>query len=341
MCKYIVKGESGESKVEVGEYHELFRSLDLPKDAIYITDSNIVRIYKDFLENKQVIVVAAGDKNKNLTTMDYIYEQLIGFGADRKSFIIGFGGGMITDIAGFAASTYMRGIRFGFISTSLLGIVDASVGGKNGVNHNSFKNMIGNFNQPEFVIIDSVFLKTLPQDEFINGMAEAIKHYLIADENGFEKYEKNVIKFLENRYYDLNDFLCEQVKIKIDVVNKDEKESGERKKLNFGHTFGHAIEKLTGMKHGFAISIGMVVAAKISVKLDLLSEEDLERIKTTLKSTGLPIDCDKSKPQIIDAMHKDKKKDGDKIHFVALKRIGKAKVIKMKLEELEKLFLEE
>jgi len=338
MCTHIVKGKTKNSKISIGNFTELAKIYAIPENAIYITDDNLASIYKDFLRDKNVIVVKTGEINKNLSTMDMIYDRLIEMGADRKSFIIGFGGGVVTDIAGFAASTFMRGIDFGFIPTSLLAMVDASIGGKNGVNHRMYKNMIGNFNQPEFVLIDSEFLSTLPGEEYINGMAEAIKHLLIADKHGFDYYSGNVESFLNKNENMISSFLCSQTKIKVDIVNRDERESGERKKLNFGHTFGHAIEKLSGIKHGFAVSIGMVIAAKISHKLGFLSLKDVEIIERILEKTGLLVSCDLPADEIMETIFKDKKKHGDNIDFIALEEIGKAKIFSMKIEELEELF---
>jgi 3-dehydroquinate synthase len=338
MCTHIVKGKTKNSKISIGNFTKLAKIYAIPENAIYITDDNLASIYKDFLRDKNVIVVKTGEINKNLSTMDMIYDRLIEMGADRKSFIIGFGGGVVTDIAGFAASTFMRGIDFGFIPTSLLAMVDASIGGKNGVNHRMYKNMIGNFNQPEFVLIDSEFLSTLPGEEYINGMAEAIKHLLIADKHGFDYYSGNVESFLNKNENMISSFLCSQTKIKVDIVNRDERESGERKKLNFGHTFGHAIEKLSGIKHGFAVSIGMVIAAKISHKLGFLSLKDVEIIERILEKTGLLVSCDLPADEIMETIFKDKKKHGDNIDFIVLEEIGKAKIFSMKIEELEELF---
>lgn len=340
MCQFRVKGVSKNSIIQIGNYYDLLKKLDSSLHTIYITDSNLSRIYKNFLEDKNVIVIPPGEKNKTLSIIEIIYEKLIQMGADRKSFIIGFGGGVITDIAGFVASTYMRGICFGFLPTSLLAVVDASIGGKNGVNHNMYKNMIGNFNQPDFVYVDPVFFKTLPEEEYINGLAEAIKQYLIADKESFDLFSNNYNHILNKESDQLTEFLCKQIKIKVDIVNRDEKESGERKKLNFGHTFGHAIEKLSGVKHGFAVSIGMVIAAKISFKLGYLKEGDLILIMNLIKSIGLPVNHDLPPLQILNAMHHDKKKDRDNIDFVVLQSIGNAKIVPMKMTELDKLFLE-
>ena len=338
MCTHTIKGKIRISTISIGDYSGLADKLGIPQDAIFITDNNLAAIYKEFLEGKSTIVIENGEKNKNLNTMDMIYDRLIQAGADRKSFIIGFGGGVVTDIAGFAASTFMRGVNFGFIPTSLLSMIDASIGGKNGVNHHRYKNMIGNINQPQFVLIDSKFLNTLPDEEYINGMAEAIKHLLIADKEGFDYYGNNITKFLNKKSKEISPFLCSQTKIKVDIVNRDERESGERKKLNFGHTFGHAIEKLSGIKHGFAISIGMVIAAKISNNLGFLPANDVQTIEDILKKTGLPVNFNLPADNIIDTIYKDKKKQGDNIDFIALERIGKAKIISLKIEDLKNIF---
>ncbi len=340
MCTHIVKGKINSSAIKIGNISKLLDNKTISGNSFIITDDNLAVLYKDFLYDKNVIVVNHGDKNKNLSTMDMIYDKLLKAGADRKSFILGFGGGMVTDIAGFAASTYMRGVRFGFIPTSLLAMVDASIGGKNGVNHHRFKNIIGNINQPDFVIIDPVFLKTLPEEEYINGMAEAIKHLLIADESGFNNYYANIKSFLNKTGNEISSFLCSQTKIKVDIVNNDEKETGERKKLNFGHTFGHAIEKLSGIKHGFAVSIGMIIAAKISGKMGYLSSNEIQIIENTLMKTGLPVSYNLPAHKILETITKDKKKSGDDIDFIALEKIGKAVIVPIKIKDLKKLFIE-
>ncbi len=310
----------------------------IPKESIIITDDNLSQHYGKYLKDRQCIVLPNGENTKNLNTIELIFEQLINYNADRHSFIVGFGGGVITDISGFAASTYMRGIRFGFISTSLLGMIDASIGGKNGVNHRMYKNIIGTFSQPEFVVTNPLFLDTLPEIEFINGMAEAVKHLLIADKERFEElYEK--IKSQDQYRQDKSaSFIAKQAKIKASVVNRDVKESGERKKLNFGHTFGHAIEKISGIKHGYAVSIGMVIAAKVSLMLGMLQQEDFDKITYVLDKIGLPTEHQIDTETIFDTLIKDKKKQGSDIHFIGLESIGSAKILPMDISELKEIY---
>ncbi len=338
MKTLTVNSNDKVSQILIGKYDEIYQKVNIPSKTIYITDENVSNEYSDFLKEESVIVIKPGEVNKTLDTLDSVYNQLTEYKADRNSFIIGFGGGLVTDVAGFAASTFMRGIRFGFIPTSLLAMIDASIGGKNGVNHHRFKNMIGTFNQPDFVLMDSSFLRTLPQDEYISGMGEALKHFLINNNKQFYHFVNNPGGFIDKKNVS-NDFLYNQAKVKVEIVNKDEKETGERKKLNFGHTFGHAIEKTTGIKHGFAVSIGMVIAAKISNKLGLLSTKDLIDTITGLKLAGLPTDIHIPKNSIIEAMHKDKKKFGDNIDFIVLEGIGNAKIVRLGMKELEELYM--
>ncbi len=306
--------------------------------SIFITDSNVFNIYQDFFEDKKTIVLTPGDENKNLNVIYFIIEQLIEMKADRNSNIVGIGGGMVTDIAGFAASVYMRGISFGFIPTTLLAMIDASIGGKNGVNFESYKNTIGTFTQPKYVLIDQNFLKSLPEDEYINGLAEAIKHYAISDIDKFNFLDLHIEDVLKRDGELLMEFIKNQVKIKVNVVENDEKESHERKKLNFGHTFGHPIEKLGNIKHGYAVSIGMIIAAKISQYFSYLQQSDVEKLTNLLLKAGLPVDTKLNKNSIVTIMSGDKKKNDDKIDFILLDQIGNAIIKPIKITELINIY---
>ncbi|MBW1829699.1 MAG: 3-dehydroquinate synthase, partial [Deltaproteobacteria bacterium] len=278
-----IKGITGTSRIMVGERLENLKDY-IPADKfVIITDKNVGQIYgKDFPEC-EIIQISTGEKIKNIETLQYIYEKLLALEADRSVFIIGIGGGIVCDIAGFIASTYLRGVRFGFVSSTLLAQVDASVGGKNGVNFHGYKNMIGNFNQPEFVICDMNLLKTLPKREVLCGFGEIAKHAFIGDAGMCEFLEENYKKALNLDEEVITRLVYDSVVIKSTIVNRDEREEGERKKLNFGHTFGHAIEKTTDiLLHGEAISVGMVVASHLSASKGLLSKQDVERIETLL-----------------------------------------------------------
>ncbi|MDM8517927.1 3-dehydroquinate synthase [Desulfobacterales bacterium HSG16] len=335
MKKYTIFGEKGESNILIGErISNLERYIDA--DHLFlVTDSNVRHLYEKNFPAGKVIEIGTGEKIKTIETVQAIYKKLLEHEADRSSFIIGIGGGIVCDITGFAASTYLRGVRFGFVSTTLLSQVDASVGGKNGVNFQGYKNMVGVFNQPEFVICDNAMLATLPEKELLCGFAEIIKHAAIADFKYFEYLEKNQSKALNLDSATIEKVVYDSVQIKADVVNKDEREKGERKKLNFGHTFGHAVEKISGIPHGEAVSIGIAFAADLSVKKGLLQQNEADRIILLLKKYGLPSEIDVEAKLLADAMEKDKKRSRDTIHFVLLESIGKAVIQTIAIDDLK------
>ncbi|MFC1891812.1 3-dehydroquinate synthase [Thermodesulfobacteriota bacterium] len=340
MKNLDIKGTTGSSTIRIGEYLENLESYVPSKKAVIITDHNVSNFYKKDFPSYEIIELGTGEGIKTLETIYEIYGKLVAMEADRSSYIVGIGGGIVCDIAGFAASTYMRGIGFGFVSTTLLSQVDASVGGKNGVNFGGYKNMVGVFNQPEFVICDLNLLKTLPQREILCGMGEIVKHGAIADTDLFSFLEDNHEKALELDPDVIERLVYDSVVIKSSVVNKDERESGERKKLNFGHTFGHAIEKTTKVKHGEAVSLGMVVASKLSVKKGSLSNEESERLEELLRKLKLPTKPDFDTDMVLNAMKKDKKRKGDSIDFVLLNGLGNAVIETISFQELENTVME-
>jgi 3-dehydroquinate synthase len=284
MKTRVIHGSANDSTILVGEsIGNVFDYLpDCP--VIIIADENVYNLYKKRMPSAKVISVKTGENLKNLDTVEHILNELIRMEADRTTFLLGIGGGILCDIAGFVASIYMRGVRFGFISTTLLSQVDASVGGKNGVNFLGYKNMVGLFNQPDFVICDPDLLKTLPQRELLNGCAEIVKHSLIADKDLFEYLEENYQGIYALDREVIERVVYDSVFIKSDVVDRDERERGERRKLNFGHTLGHAIEKVTGTTHGESVGMGISAAVKVSESKGLLSQEDSSRVTTLLKN---------------------------------------------------------
>jgi 3-dehydroquinate synthase len=338
MVKSIeIKGSAGTSRIQVGDRLGPLRACLPAGQVIRLTDSNDRRFYPQEFETEAVIEIGTGEKVKDLETMRFIYERLVELEADRSSFLVGLGGGIVCDLTGFAASTYMRGISFGLVPTTLLARVDAGVGGKNGVNFSGYKNMIGTFNQPEFVLCDPHYLKTLPSREISCGLAEVIKGAAIDDQILFSFLEKNVLPALRLDPQVMETLVYRSLAIKAGIVARDEKEKGERRKLNFGHTLGHALEKVTGLSHGEAISPGMVLAAALSVKKGYLSESEADRLKALLQRFGLPVRLSFFADKIIAAMRMDKKRQGESIHFVFLKGIGIGLVEEIGLEELEKL----
>ena len=327
-----------ESQVVVGEsYRNLTDYLPAQRQVIVITDANILKHYGDFFSAWPVIEIGTGEKNKVLNTLVYIYNRLLELNADRGCFIVAVGGGIVCDVAGFAASTYMRGVPFGFVSTTLLSQVDASVGGKNGVNFNGYKNMIGTFNQPCFVLCDTSMLQTLPEREFVSGFAEIVKAAAVRNAELFDYMEQNAEKAIARDPEVIRHLVIKSVKIKADVVKQDEREHGERRILNFGHTFGHAIESLTGISHGEAVSIGMMIAAQRSVSECDFPKEQLRRLECLLLRLGLPVTTDVLSEEIHSALLKDKKRENDDVCLVLLSEIGKAILCKTPLESISAL----
>jgi 3-dehydroquinate synthase len=334
-----IKGNSRVSKLIVGESYKNVEKYLPSSNVVIVADSNVYNLYHSTFPEYKTIRIDANEKVKSLDTVSNIINELIEMEADRGIFLLGIGGGIVCDITGFVASIYMRGVPFGFISTTLLSQVDASVGGKNGVNFRGYKNIVGVFNQPDFVICDPDMLKTLPDREILNGCAEIIKHGAIADKSLFEYLENNHNAILKLEKDVIERIVYDSVKIKSDVVNRDEKEKGERRILNFGHTIGHAVEKVTGISHGKAVTIGMALSAGLSEKRGMLSHADMERVIALIKNLKLPFELKADKQRIMDAMRRDKKRDGGSIHFVLLNGIGNAVIENISIKELENYFI--
>jgi 3-dehydroquinate synthase len=305
---------------------------NIKKDTVfYFVDENILGLYKSLFNNfHNIISIPSGEETKSIDYINNIIKKLIELGANRKTFIIGVGGGVTCDVAGFVASIFMRGVNFGFVPTTLLAMTDASFGGKNGINFNNIKNVLGVINEPDFVFIDYSFLKTLTHQEYLNGFAEIIKHACISSSDLFYDLEKNAdnyFKIIENPGYSnfnkLHNMLCDSIKIKLDIVSSDRYENGKRKSLNYGHTFGHAIEAEYGIPHGSAISLGIVFSNILSNKLGFLNEDRLIRVNNLLEKYNLPVDVSMyEKKYLIKWIERDKKSSDKNIDFVLLKDIG-------------------
>ena len=327
-----IVGERSSSLITVGESFSNVGNY-LPENNVYIiTDQNVFDLYSHDFPDFPVIKIRAGEEFKDLDTVQNIFKELLESGADRYSFILAVGGGVVSDIAGFVASTYMRGIRFGFISTSLLSQVDASVGGKNGVNLGDVKNIIGVFNQPEFVLCDPTVLSTLPERELISGFAEVIKYSLIWDLELFVEIERNFNKLLKLDPEFIQKIVWTSINIKKEVVEQDELEGGLRRILNFGHTFGHALEAEYGyqeLKHGEAVILGMKCALQYASLTNKISADDYGRGMSLLDR--VPVDYDKSQidlDKLLDRMYVDKKVADKNIRLVLVDKIGHCSIIK-------------
>lgn len=300
-----------------------------------ITDSNVERIIgkrllAQFAKEKTIakmVSFPAGEKSKNMQTVSRLAEKMLLLGFDRKDCIIALGGGVAGDIAGFTASIYMRGINLVQVPTTLLAMVDSSIGGKTGVDSALSKNSIGSFKQPKKVYACIEFLQSLPKKELINGMSEVVKHAVITDKGLFKFIEKNRKKILLLDNKTMAFLVKRNCEIKGNVVEKDEKEENLRKILNYGHTIGHAIENLgnySRLAHGEAVSIGMIAEAKISKALGLMSEAEVERIRKLLEKIGLPAKLPNyGLKKIIEKTHSDKKAIGSRVFYALPERIGK------------------
>jgi 3-dehydroquinate synthase len=335
MENITINTNSDSSRILIGERLKNLQQYVPAVRPIIITDVNVGKLYHLDTMAAEVIIIGTGEEIKTLATVQDIYTQLISCGADRSAFIVGIGGGIVCDIAGFVASTYLRGIRFGFVATTLLAQVDAAIGGKNGVNFEGYKNMVGLFRQPEFVICDPEVLKTLPQKEIACGLAEIVKHAAIADRDLFAYLERHAEDILALESQAIKKVVSASVRIKSSIISRDETEKGERRILNFGHTFGHAIEITTGVPHGESVSMGMVYASNLSFKRGLLMHTELKRLRMLLNDLSLPTRVNPKTEGIAEAIGKDKKRAGDRIHFVLLNGIGNAVVEQIAIEDLK------
>lgn len=305
-----------------------------PADCIVITDTNIAKWHSEAFDGfKAVITIAPGEENKNFATILSVTQQLLEHEAHRKTFLLGVGGGIVTDITGFVASIYMRGLPFGYAPTSLLGMVDASVGGKNGINLGLQKNLLGTIRQPEFILFDQHFLSTLPDTEWNNGFAEIIKYACLFDEELFKELAESDIQHYQKNIAALTSLVTRCVDWKNKIVAADEYEQGSRKQLNFGHTAGHAIETICKTPHGHAVGLGMLVACKLSEQYGL-EPSVTERLFGLLLQYNLPVSIDVNINQLLQVMAQDKKRDNNGIDFILLKAIGKAIIKNIKPEEI-------
>ena len=257
------------------------------KGVVIITDENVRRIYGDRFPDFQIFTVTPGEDSKKLEVVGHLAEKLLEKGIDRFGFILAIGGGVVCDLAGFLASIYMRGIKCGYISTSLLSQVDASTGGKNGVNLGGTKNVLGIIRQPEFVICDPSMLITLPEEEFLSGLSELIKTAIIGDKELFDFIERSYTEIMARDKELLALLVAKSVNFKAMVVTEDERETGLRRILNFGHTYGHVVEMQKSVKHGFAVASGMEFATEFSYQKGLIRTCEKEKILNLLNKFGL------------------------------------------------------
>jgi len=306
------------------------------ENTVIVTDSTLANHYNSQLRRYETIVINPGEGLKKLHTVAVIIKRLLRIGANKHWRLIGFGGGVITDMTGFAASIYMRGMRFGFVPTTLLAMVDAAIGGKNGVNISGYKNMVGVIRQPDFVQFDTSLLKTLPREEWSSGFAEIIKYAAIADPKLMQTLESATSEHYQQSITELEAVIEKCVMIKEGIVAEDEFESSRRKILNFGHTAGHGIEVVNKIPHGQAVGLGMLVACMVSEKLTGLDVSVRRRIEEVLTRYGLPVHMKLDPGQIMDRLMRDKKVNGAGVDFILLEQLGVPIIRNISFEEINK-----
>lgn len=304
-------------------------------NTFIITDELIYSAHTKKFKEWQVIVIPSGEEQKTQSTVDGIITELIRLNANRQSFLLGVGGGVITDITGYVASIFMRGIAFGFVPTTVLAMVDAAIGGKNGINVGVYKNMVGVIRQPEMILFDYSFLKSLPSNEWSNGFAEIIKHACIKSSAVFKLLEQKKLAHFRKNISLLDKLIQQNVAIKSAIVKADEFETGERKLLNFGHTLGHALENNYALAHGQAVAIGMVAACIMSK--ELTGFKDTRKVIQLIEQYELPVMMDFDLDLIMHTMLGDKKSAKSDISYILLSRIGKASVQQLTFEEVKQL----
>lgn len=321
--QYSLTFPSGTVKYVFQSHFGELKQLINPANSILLIDSEVSALHAGLFEEYRKIEIKAEEEYKSLEQVAEIAKQLLKLEAHRKTTLIGIGGGITTDITGLIAATYMRGIDFGFVPTTLLCMADAAIGGKNGVNLGLQKNLLGTIQQPSFIFYDAAFLQTLPSEEWSNGFAEVIKYACLFDAALFEELSEHDIKYYQDDKEALNLLIERCADWKNEVVIGDEKETANRKLLNFGHTAGHAIETLYQLPHGYAVAIGMMIACKVSEKETGLNSSVKNRLQKLLQQYRLPVSIKMNTEQVMEVMRMDKKRYTDTIDYILLEDIGK------------------
>ncbi|ULQ53477.1 3-dehydroquinate synthase [Flavihumibacter fluvii] len=305
------------------------------KYSVIITDDHIYSLHQKQLKGWNTIVLKPGEEFKVQQTADAVIDTLIEMEADRKTTLVGIGGGVITDLTGYIGAVYMRGIKVGFVPTSLLAMVDASIGGKNGIDVGVYKNLVGIIRQPAFLLFDVALLKTLPDAEWQNGFAEIIKHACIKDAAMFRDLSKHDIKWYQTKKSEMASLVRRNALLKTKVVQGDETEQGDRKLLNYGHTLGHALENQYELSHGQAVSIGMTYAAHLSASI--LNFKGTEKVVDLIAQYQLPTYASFDRKKVFDVLKHDKKRERDQLHYILLDKIGKAVVHTLPLQQVAQI----
>lgn len=333
MKELNVRAASGRCRVFIGRDLKDLEQLVKNAGKLAVLDENVAKLHSAKLPEWPKKEVKAGENHKNLKSVEALYQSFLEQGLERESFITAIGGGTVCDMAAFAACTYMRGIAFGLAPTTLLAQADAGIGGKNGVNFGGLKNIVGVIKQPDFVLCDPTVLGTLPAAEIRNGLAEIIKTAVIGDRKLFNFLEENLENALALEPAALESIITKTIQVKAKIIERDETEKGERIKLNFGHTLGHAIESVHRVPHGQAVSIGMSVDLRLSQAKQGLPPEESNRVLEVLKACGLPVELELDKASLMHALTRDKKKHGECLHLALLKSIGQVEITVVPVED--------
>lgn len=311
------------------------------RSCIILADENCQRHHRSTFKSFSTILIPSGEDKKTQATADYIISELLKREADKKTLLIGVGGGVVTDLTGYVASVYKRGMPFSLVPTTVLAMVDAALGGKNGINVGLLKNMIGTIHQPENIVFDYSFLTSLPQQEWKSGFAEIIKHACIRDEEMFSHLSEHTLQDFIDKPSLLSALIEKNVELKMYIALADEHDQDLRLLLNFGHTIGHALENIHEISHGEAVSIGMIAASRLSQKMNGFPDEQIQRLSGLIQLYGLPLSIASDPNRVFDLIKMDKKRVGRELQFVLLKRIGNGysmsiplDVIKENLNEL-------
>ena len=335
MTSYTLTFPTGTTEYFMDASPADLREIAPPHSSVIITDENIAKLHAEKLRDYKVITIPAGEDSKSVEMIAHLAQQLLDLEAHKGITIIGVGGGVVTDVVGFLAGIYMRGLSFGFVPTTLLAMVDAAVGGKNGINIGLHKNMLGVIRQPRFILFDTGFLTTLPDAEWSNGFAEIIKYGHMADTRILTMLEGQDIPWFQKHPQQLGELIAGCVDVKNKIVHADENETGIRKMLNFGHTAGHAFEMLHHLPHGQAVALGMIVAVRLSERLSGLGSEISAQLEPLLQRFGLPVTLDYDPAKVMNILRMDKKRRDDGIDFVLLQKPGVAVVQKLGFDVIE------
>jgi 3-dehydroquinate synthase len=302
--------------------------------TVLLVDELVYQLYASLFSPYRVIIIASGEASKNWKNIALLADKLIDLDVHKTSLLVGVGGGVVCDITGFLSSIYMRGTPFGFVPTTLLAMVDAAIGGKNGVNLGLHKNMLGTITQPKFLLFDTIFLASLSDKEWSNGFAEIIKYACISDVEMWQQLISSDLLFFKANEQELNKLIAKCVQHKNRIVLADEQEKNLRKTLNFGHTAGHAFETIYCLQHGEAVALGMIVALIASEQKFGLDKDIRLQLVQTLQQYQLPTRLSFNPQKTLDILKYDKKRNNQTIDFVLLKSIGQAVIVPLPFDTI-------